>query len=95
MDSKTADISELAVLAGRYRSEFLTNAAKLFTELERIEPSLAARLVEALGGRARAALWVLWPNRALGGEPPILALARGRREAVISELGQIEHGLLG
>jgi len=53
------------------------------------------RAIDALGDEARARGWLMRPNRALGGRPPLELLGTdGGAELVSDELGRIEFGEL-
>jgi putative toxin-antitoxin system antitoxin component (TIGR02293 family) len=68
--------------------------SRLSTEPDSLRARVAARVAEVLGSEEKASRWLMTPNRALGGEPPIALLETdlGARQ-VEDVLGRIEHGI--
>ena len=80
---ETTEIQDLAILASCYRAEFEMRADELLTRLESVDPELATRVIEAIGDRHGAALWLVWSNKHVGGVCPLIAVASGKRESVL------------
>jgi len=56
---------------------------------------MIARAEEAIGSRERALRWVVKPNRALDGLPPLTLLASDAGALAVERvLGRIEHGIV-
>ncbi len=66
---------------------------ELLTRLERLDPEVAQRAIHVFDNRYDAALWLISVHPALGKWSPYKELARGRRQAVLEALGQLESGV--
>ena len=56
---------------------------------------LLTRATECFGNKDKALSWLRSPHAALGGKSPLeLATHEGGHQAVLDELGRIEHGIL-
>lgn len=85
--SKLQTISDRLVQVRMQREEL---AALALDALECQYPSLAQVLIQDLGSRRRAALWVCTPQRACGGETPCALLAAGDEDGVWDLLADTE-----
>ena len=77
--SKLQTISDKLVQVRMQREEL---AALALDALECQYPSLAQVLLQDLGNRRRAALWMCTPQRTCGGETPCALLAAGDEDGV-------------
>lgn len=76
---KLQTISERLVQVRMQREEL---AALALNAIECQYPSLAQVLLQDLGSRRRAALWMCTPQRTCGGETPCALLAAGDEDGV-------------
>lgn len=72
-----------------------TRIEALLERLEILDPEVAKRAIEVFVDRLRAARWLATGQHGLGDATPYQVLAQGKRQAVIEELGRIEHGTFG
>lgn len=57
---------------------------------------IAVRAAEALGTQEKANRWLVTPNRALGGQPPIELVHTDTGTVLVEDvLDRIEHGVIG
>jgi hypothetical protein len=79
-------INEIANITAR-REQLMLGA---FDALEYRYPSIAQALLEYIGGKRRAAVWLCAPQRALGGRCPCELLAEGDEDSVWDLLGGLD-----
>ena len=84
---------ELADFVDQLGRERSASEEALLCRLESLDPEVAARVIEVLDDRGKAASWLSRPNRALGHLTPLRVLARGGRQEVLDVLGRILHGI--
>lgn len=91
----TAANEELAAVAAAARTAWcqcLETLALTFCELQKADPALASELIETLGARERAMLWLVQPP-VFESETACELLENGRRDVVLKRLGKLRYGV--
>lgn len=65
---------------------------KMFAQLTRIDPEIAALVMLVFDDRKKAATWLSRPHLLLGSRSPFELIAQGRRRMVLEELNTILNG---